>query len=308
MSNHSVGLPIIADYNEAFPQPTATSALSLNARRPLQGLGAITWFDPAGFSNYNALQVKVDKRLANGWQFLNSFVWGKAIDNSSQSLDTAGGNAASPQDVRNMASEKGLSAYDQKFTDVLSVFYQVPFGRGRQHGAKMNRLADSAVGGWELSIVNNALSAAPLTLRAWNGSIPSAFQTVGNLADYRGGETFRPNILGPVLAVNPADITNTYFNSANVVLPNDPSHPFGNAGRNTVRGFPLYSLDLGIHKNFNLFREGTYLQVRGEAFNLLNHTNFAPPNTDRASTAFGTTRSILTNSQRQIQVALKLVF
>jgi hypothetical protein len=250
----------------------------------------------------------LEKRLSGGWQFLNSFVWGKGIDNSSQSLDTAGGAAASPQDVRNMASEKGLSNYDQKFTDVLSVFYQVPVGRGRKLGGNMNRAVDAGVGGWELSIINNALSAPPLTLRAWNGSVPTAFQTVGNLPDYRGGESFRPNVLGPVLADNPADITNTYFNTANVVLPTDPSHPFGNAGRNTVRGYALYSLDLGIHKNFSLFREGTYLQVRVEAFNLFNHTNFAPPNTDRASSAFGTTRSILANSQRQIQVALKLVF
>ena len=172
----------------------------------------------------------------------------------------------------------------------------------------MSRFADYAVVGWGMSVINSALSAPPLTLRAWNGSIPLAFQTVGNLSGFRGGEVFRPNILGSVLADNPANITNTYFNTANVALSTDPSHPFGNAGRNTVRGYPLYSLDLGIHKNLNLFREGTYLQVRGEAFNLFNHTNFALPNTDRASYAFGTTRSILTNSQRQIQVALNLVF
>ena len=308
VGNHSVALPVIADYNQAAPQATPTSALGLNARRPIAGYGAITWFNPAGFSNYNSLQVKLEKRLSGGFQFLNSFVWGKAIDNSSQALDTAGGNDASPQDVRNMASEKALSSYDQKFTDVFSMYYQVPIGRGRKYGAGMNRIVDAVAGGWEMSVINNALSAAPLTLRAWSGSIPAAFQTVGNLAGFRGGEVFRPNVSGPVLANNPADITNTYFNTANVSLSTDPSHPFGNVGRNTVRGYGIHSLDLGIHKNFNIAREGTYIQLRGEAFNLFNHTNFAPPNTDRASSAFGTTRSILTNSQRQIQVALKLVF
>ncbi|MEO8130391.1 MAG: carboxypeptidase regulatory-like domain-containing protein, partial [Bryobacteraceae bacterium] len=306
VGNHSVALPVIADYNQAFPQPTATSALSLNARRPIAGYGGITWLDPAGFSNYNALQVKVEKRLSAGFSFLNSFVWSKAIDNSSQSLDAAGGNEPSPQNVRNMASEKGLSAYDQKLTDVLSVFYQVPFGRERKFGSKMNRYADSVVGGWELSVVNTALSAPPLTLRAWNGSIPASFQTVGNLATFRGGEAFRPNISGPVLAINPADITNTFFNTANVSLPTDPSNPFGNAGRNTVRGFPIHQMDVGVHKNFTLPREGMYLQFRAEFFNLLNHTNFLPPNTDRNSGAFGTTRSTL--APRQVQLALKLVF
>lgn len=65
-------------------------------------------------------------------------------------------------------------------------------------------------------------------------------------------------------------------------------------------------MDLGIHKNFSLPREGMYVQLRGEFFNLLNHTNFLPPNTDRNSTAFGTTRATL--APRQIQLALKLFF
>ncbi len=107
VGNDSNQLPLIADYNQATPQPTATSNLPLAARRPIQGYGAITWFNPAGFSNYNSLQVKLEKRFAYGLQFLNSFVYGKAIDNSGQSLDTSGGNDASPQDVRNLAAEKG---------------------------------------------------------------------------------------------------------------------------------------------------------------------------------------------------------
>lgn len=306
VGNHSVSIPVIADYNQAAPQPTPSSTLSLAARRPIQGYGAITWFDPAGFSNYNALQVKVEKRLSGGLSFLNSFVWGKAIDNSSQSLDTSGGNDASPQDVRNMAAEKGLSNYDQKFTNVTSIVYQLPFGRDRRYGSSLAPPVDAVLGGWELSIINNALSALPVNLRAWSGSIPAAFQTVGNLSGFRGGETFRPNVSGPILADNPQDLTNTYFNTANVSLPTDPSHPFGNAGRDSVRGLPFNQLDLGVYKNFALPWEGVRVQFRSEFFNLMNHTNFAAPNTDRSSAAFGTIRSTL--APRQVQFALKILF
>ncbi|MEO5923443.1 MAG: TonB-dependent receptor [Bryobacteraceae bacterium] len=304
VGNDSNQLPLIADYNQATPQPTATSNLSLAVRRPIQGYGAITWFNPAGFSNYNSLQVKLEKRFSYGLQFLNSFVYGKAIDNSGQSLDTNGGNDASPQDVRNLAAEKGLSNYDQKFTNVTSVVYQLPVGRGKKIGSSWHPAVDAAIGGWELSIINNALSAPPLNLRAWSGSIPAAFQTVGNLSGFRGGETFRPNVLGPVLAVNPQDMTNTFFNTANVVLPTDPSQPFGNAGRNSVRGIGTQQMDLGIHKNFALPREDMKLQFRAEFFNVMNHTNFSAPNTDRASAAFGTIRG--TQPPRQVQFALKL--
>jgi hypothetical protein len=304
VGNDSNALPLIADYNQAAPQPTATSNLSLAARRPMQGYGAITWFNPAGFSNYNSLQVKLEKRFAYGLQFLNSFVWGKAIDNSGQSLDTSGGNDASPQDVRNLAAEKGLSNYDQKLTNVTSVVYQLPVGKGKKFGDSLHPALDAVIGGWELTVINNALSAPPINLRAWAGNIPAAFQTVGNLSGFRGGETFRPNVLGPVLAVNPEDITNTFFNTANVVLPTDPSKPFGNAGRNSVRGIGTQQMDLGIHKNFALPRESMRLQFRAEFFNVMNHTNFTAPNTDRNSTAFGTIRG--TQPPRQVQFALKL--
>ena len=170
----------------------------------------------------------------------------------------------------------------------------------------MPRAVDLALGGWELSAINNALSAQPVNLRAWNGSIPTAFQTVGNLAGFRGGETFRPNVTGPVLADNPQDITNTYFNVANVQLPTDPSKPFGNAGRNSVRGLPTNQLDLGIHKSFAMPWESVHVQFRAEFFNLLNKTNFVAPNTDRSSAAFGTIRGTL--PPRQVQFALKLMF
>ena len=305
VGNHSVAIPLIADFNQAAPQPTPTSTVPLAARRPIQGYGAITWFNPAGFSNYNAFQMKLEKRFSGGLTFLNSLVWGKAIDNSGQSLDTNGGNDASPQDVRNLAAEKGLSNYDQKLTNVTSLVYQLPFGRGQRYGAQIHPAVDAALGGWQISVINNALSAPPVNLRAWAGSIPAAFQTVGNLSGFRGGETFRPNVTGSVLADNPQDRTNTYFNTANVALPTDPSKPFGNAGRNLARGLPVNQLDLGIHKSF-VVREGIRLQFRSEFFNLFNRTNFTAPNTDRSSTAFGTIRGTL--APRQIQFALKMIF
>ncbi|HEY1336178.1 MAG TPA: TonB-dependent receptor [Bryobacteraceae bacterium] len=304
VGNHSVATPIMADYNQAVPQPSATANLSLQARRPDQAFGPITWYDPAGFSSYNALQVKLERRFSAGLQFLNAFTYGKAIDNGTQALDGSNGNQASPQDVRNLASERALSNYDQKFVDVLSLVYELPVGRSRRFGSKMPAALDQAIGGWQLSVINNALSAQPVNLRAWVGSVPTAFQTVGNLAEWRGGEAFRPNISGPVMASQWT--VDNYFNTANLALPTDPSHPFGNAGRNIVRAQPLNQLDLGIFKNFRLPFESMKLQFRSEMFNALNHTNFTAPNGDRASASFGTIRG--TYPARQIQFGFKLMF
>ena len=306
VGNHSVGVPIMADYNQAFPQPTPTSTLTLQARRPIQSYGAITWLDPAGFSNYNSFQVKLEHKLSGGLYFLNSFSWSKAIDNSAQSLDVSNGNDASPQDVRNMAAEKGLSNYDQKLINVTSLVYQLPFGRGGRFAKNAPAYLNHSIGGWQISGINSALTAEPLNLRAWSGSIPAAFQVVGNLSGFRGGETFRPNVTGQALAADGARNTDNYFDKSNVALPTDPSHPFGNAGRNSVRGLPLNQLDLGINKSFQLPREGMALQFRSEFFNIFNHTNFAAPNTDRNSGAFGTIRTAY--PPRQIQFALTFMF
>ncbi len=306
IGNHSVGIPVIGDYNQAAPQPTSTSRLSLQARRPNQSFGAITWFNPAGFSNYNGLQVKLEKKSSSGLYFLNSFTWSKAIDNSGQSLDTSNGNDASPQDIRNMAAEKGVSNYDQTLVNVTSVVYQIPFGHGRRFGSSTPGIVNQILGGWEISAINNALSAPPINLRAWAGSIPSDYQVVGNLSGFRGGETYRPNVTGPVLAPENERTIDNYFNKANISLPTDPSQPFGNAGRNSVRALAMHTLDLGIHKNFPIIKERVRIQFRSEFFNALNKTNFTAPNVDRNNAAFGTIRG--TFPARQIQFALKVLF
>ncbi len=210
------------------------------------------------------------------------------------------------QDIRNLKAEKGPSNYDLTLTNITSVVYQVPFGKGRRYGSSLPLIVDEALGGWEITGINTALSSPPIDLRAWNGSIPAAFQVVGNLSDFRGGEAYRPNILGPALAQGSARTVDNYFDKNNVQLPTDPSQPFGNAGRNSVRATPLNQLDIGVDKSFALPREGMRLQFRSEFFNILNHTNFGAANSDRASAAFGTIRT--TFPARQIQFALKLIF
>ncbi len=306
VGNHGENIPVIGDYNQANPQPSATANLSLQARRPIQQFAAITWFNPAAYSTYNALQVKVERRFSGGLQFLNSFTLSKAVDTAAQSLDASGGNDASPQNIRNLNAERGPSNYDQHVTNIFSFVYQLPFGHNRKHLGSASKALDAVVGGWEITGVNTYLSAPPLNLRAWAGSIPAAFQVVGNLSGFRGGESFRPNVSGDVYAQNSPDVTNGYFNAANISLPTDPSQPFGNAPRNSARALALNQLDLGLFKSFQLPRESMRLQFRAEFFNLFNTTNLGLPNTDRANAAFGTIRT--TFPARQIQFALKFYF
>ena len=123
-----------------------------------------------------------------------------------------------------------------------------------------------------------------------------------------GYPTYRPSLLGdPMAPIDQRNIYN-YFNKANVVIPVDPLHgdPFGNAGRNTVRGYALYQTDLGLHKDIPLWKESKKLEFRSEFFNIFNKTNFQAPNSTASSSTFGTITS--TFPARIIQMALKFVF
>jgi hypothetical protein len=90
-----------------------------------------------------------------------------------------------------------------------------------------------------------------------------------------------------------------------VVIPTDPSQPFGNAPRNSVRGPSFYQLDLGLSKIFEVSRQGR-LELRLEAFNILNKTNFRAPEGNRSLASFGTITA--TYDPRQIQLGVKLSF
>jgi hypothetical protein len=91
------------------------------------------------------------------------------------------------------------------------------------------------------------------------------------------------------------------------VIPADRSQPFGNAGRNTVRGPGFWQFDAAASKVFALGSPGTTrLEIRVEAFNLLDRANFSAPNSNRSSAAFGTITS--TYDPRQVQLGVKVLW
>ena len=123
--------------------------------------------------------------------------------------------------------------------------------------------------------------------------------------EFRGSNNYRPNVIGDPYG-DKNSITD-YFNHANVVIPTDPSQAFGNAERNSVSGPWFWQLDFVASKNFRLpIGSQTNLQIRIEAFNLFNRTNFSAPSGNRSSAAFGTITS--TYDARQVQLGVKVTF
>jgi len=260
----SVKLLILGDFNQARPNG-ATENLSLQAHRPIQNFGFIQAAFPGGFLNYHAFQAKIEKRFSQGLYFLNSFTWSKATDNASGHLETGNGDK-SRVNIRDLRNERGLGGYDQPFNNTSTVLYELPFGRGRKWGSNMNKVADLAIGGWRLTVINFATSGTTVNL------------TYGPAAAFQvsGAPNYRPNIIGDPVTPAASRNENNWLNPAKVQLPTDRSRPFGNAGRNIVRGPRIDVMNLGLHKEFSL-TEHFKLEFRTEAFNALNKTNFDSP-------------------------------
>ncbi len=299
--NHSLRLPIIADYNQAAPNAVG-GTLGVQARRPDQAFGPITWVDPAGNNNYNGLSARFEHRFSRGLYALNSFTWGKALGDSEQALEYYSNlTGANPQNIKNLAAEKGPSSYDTKFINVTSITYQLPFGRGRQFLGSANPVLDVLVGGWDVNGINTANTGLPVNVYY----APSAASDVTGLsAEYRGQAFQRPNVSGTAASQTTAQSLLTYFAGYTFTTP-PANAPFGNLSRNSFRAPGLEQFDLAVNKNFRI-TEGIKLQFRSEFFNVLNHTNFGPPSNITTSASFGTITNTL--PARQIQFGLKLLF
>jgi hypothetical protein len=176
--------------------------------------------------------------------------------------------------------------------------WDLPFGRGQRFGAQVSKPLDYIAGGWRVTLINTMASGLPGTLR---------YNTVGRQDIGGVGVSIRPNVTGASLYFpeNQREWFRWLDPAAVQPVAATEGNPFGNAGRGTVRGEAFYQADLGLHKTFPL-TERFWLEFRGEAFNLLNTTNFVTPDTNRSNVTYGTVTS--TRASRQLQFALKLVF
>jgi hypothetical protein len=203
--------------------------------------------------------------------------------------------------VYDIASNKGIGAYDQPFNNTTSFVFELPVGRGRWIGGNMHKILDGIFGGWTLSGVNTMTSGQPITFRY--GPSP----VTNNLPTFLGGVALRPNAsCDPTnREARPNPVTG-YFIRSCLTAPSATA-PFGNVGRNTARSDNYFNLDLAVQKQFRLpITEFTRIELRAEFFNAFNRTNFQAANSDITSAAFGNSSS--TFAARQIQLALKVSF
>jgi len=291
-------------YDANQPPPEAGSA---NANRPFQtlqvtgtpyvipSLADILRIGKVGFSYYNALQAKLEKRYSSGVSLLASYSYSKTI-----SLGENQSNGV--QNIHNFQADRSVSSQDLTHHVTTSAVYDLPFGRGRKFGSNWNRYADSVAGGWSIDPIFTFSSGLPFNLTVTGN--PS------NTGTGLGGSNDRPNIVGDYhAAINsstnaPTRTKAQWFNTSAFAA--NGIYTFGNAGRNILRADGAINLDLSAHKKIKI-TEGVSAQLRLEAFNVANHDVLAAPNASVGSTTFGQITSA-SSTARELQAAVKVSF
>jgi hypothetical protein len=265
----------------------------------------------AATSNYDALQVQFRRQLRQGLQALASYTWAHSIDTASAGSSFVGSNTFIPGAL---ATNRGPSDFDIRHAFSLGATYQIP-------SPKLNRFTEVVLGNWSIQNVVQMHSAPPVNV--YEASFPQLAQfstqvrpdLVPGQPLYLHGSQYPGN-----KALNPVAFASPPVNSNG-----NPTRQ-GNLGRNALRGFGLTQWDVAVHREFPIRDTRFTVQFRAEAFNVLNHPNFGPPQAGIGAGSFGVSTQTLAESlggnvgsggfnalyqlggPRSLQFALKLQF
>lgn len=210
-------------------------------------------------SDYHSLQVSFQRRLTNRLQALSYYNWSHSIDTASSESAQFG-----PTLILDPNRDRGAADFDIRHSFNLALTYDLPT-------ARIGKLGRAIFGDWTVDTIVAAHSGTPVDV--------TTFRDIGF-----GFITLRPDLIQgvPLYLDDPNVAGGRRFNPAAFKVPTQPRQ--GTLGRNVLRGFSLYQVDLGLGRNFKV-SDALSFEFKAEFFNLFNHPNFGDPNGDFDSLA-----------------------
>lgn len=258
--------------NSSVPCPI--SGRTLGSCYP--GISSVNLRDDNGRSQYNSLQVQLERRFSKGWQYIAAYTFSKTKDNGAGAFNNPAGGL-------NYVEQYTTSGLDFPHVFSYETIYELPFGRNRKYGSNISRALDFLVGGLQFNAIFRAQSGSPFDVRVNNRLV----NVTGDPYTGENGTFLRRGAFSPV------------------------STGVGNLERNGLRSPSTRQLNVGLLKNFGI-TDRTKIQFRAEAFNVFNTLQFGTPNGDFTNTnldnGFGTIRGTAPFSNRQLQFGLRLEF
>jgi len=255
-----------------------------NTTFPVSGINLL---ENSAQSWYEAGYVNVRRRLSKGWTFLANYTYSKNLSDAPDFRSPMFESAA-PQDNSRLFLEKG-PACDIRHRFSLSTVYDLP-------SLSRSGFLGAVTKNWRLAALYQAQTGFPFTI--------SVFGDTANAGTLLGENPIRANYTGQPVFGSGTGTADRWFNPAAFSTP--AAFTFGNAGRNSVYGPGLQTLDLALQREFAI-TETVNIQLRAEAFNALNHTNLGTPNRFVNTPQFGTITEAATPG-REIQLGVRLSF
>jgi len=307
-----------------FPGNTAYGAIDPNTGTV--GIPNVGYVGSLGSSNYNSLQVDLQKAPTHGLSFQISYTYSHAMDNGSsyENSGYGGSNGRGYNQYQPLLSY-GDSNYDARQRLVISPIYMVPF----RHDMGTFSLYNMALGGWQISGITTLATGFPFDV-SYGGSSSNSMWCSEVWSYYACPD--EPNIVGPLQHANPRTKLvsggstlnrSAWYTPTTSTFTQAALGQFGNAHRNPYHGPGINGTNLILAKNFNLGGDGTRrLQIRMESDNAFNHTQFSNPSSTFASAVASTSTPNVTPNltfgsagqisaaaaARQTQLAAKFYF
>ncbi len=245
---------------------------------------------------YNAVNLKVTKRMSHGITAQASYTLAKNITNQPETTVGLISNVPNPL---NLNDGRGASLMDHRHGVAISWVWSPQVNSS-------NRLVKTVAGGWTVTGLHRYQSGTPLFLImgtdvAANGS---SYASSAQLAQLVTGMT-APDL--QKASPTRASMVAQFFNTAAIMPPKQvPLGTYGNFRRGMIYGPGYSNSDLSVMKNLSLATERVKLQLRGEFFNVFNQVNFNNPDQNASSGTFG--RITSAQGGRVAQVALKVLW
>jgi hypothetical protein len=216
--------------------------------------------DWAGYSHYNAMNIKFEHR-AKDLAVTGVFTWARSLDDKSAAagVGATGSGYQGFEDNHNPNRDYGPSDFNVDHRFVSSYVWQLPFGRGKKFASGINRAADVAIGGWQLSGITTFQTGFPYSV---GGS---------DLFGYNGSNNPHPDVI-PGCKIS--DHTAKYQRINLACFSNAAPGVYGTLARNTLRQPGINNFDVGFGKFFS-FGEHVKFKFNLDTFNTFNHHQYA---------------------------------
>lgn len=264
------------------------------------GNGVMVNGDPIGNSEYNSLQLKLQKRLTHHFTTLDSFTWAKLLtDDGNPPLGFVGSHGGYPQDFKDLQYEHAVSPQDVKYQFTGQVSYDLPIGPGR--AVNLQGVSNAVLGGWTVNGIVYLSSGIPIP--GPSAGLPNSY------FNQRADMTCNPSNGAPRNST-------TWFNASCFALPSSPFNPGTSpAYMDHMRTMGARDLDMSLYKSFPMGADRN-LRLDISSYNLTNTAQFGMPNVPSieavetqpsVAATFGQITNTV-NSPRQYQFGVKFTF